>query len=373
MTVSSKQIFTTVAAAYGAYVVGSTAADYNTKSQAFYNGFSNATSYWTQNWTTYCQSVGGIDSAMQACVTHDNIINTQSLVTNGFFDSLRSYLAYGVTDGTVVVGSNSVYIAGTALQIDNKQWAFYDTFPSNINTGYNYPNSEYPYMFGYYSETSGSNTIWHLYYSKFDNITLFRDGNRLYTNSNAIMVVNATFNSYGGRIDSSSAATNFSVYSVDTERANESLRYLNPELTYTVYGYSNSQVTREIIINNVMATVDQSVLDDTASYPTGSISLFTPSSDQLTNGYESTDVISADDVTGKILTIENMLPGLQRYDASFADVAKTGDYDDLINKPDIQDMIDDAMEDIDLSAYATKQYVDDAIDTALGAILNGSY
>ena len=43
-------ILATAAAAFGVYVTGASLAEYDANVQALYDGYSNATSYWSQSW-----------------------------------------------------------------------------------------------------------------------------------------------------------------------------------------------------------------------------------------------------------------------------------------------------------------------------------
>ena len=100
-------ILATAAAAYGVYVTGTSVTEYNANVQALYDGYSNASSYWSASWANYCQEKGGFDNAMQSCVTADGNISLQTLTDAGFWDGLRSYTVYCVNNGTAVEGVTS--------------------------------------------------------------------------------------------------------------------------------------------------------------------------------------------------------------------------------------------------------------------------
>jgi len=100
----------------------------------------------------------------------------------------------------------------------------------------------------------------------------------------------------------------------------------------------------------------ETTLTDGANLPTGSaVKGFVEG-----KGYQtSAQVESA--ITGKgYATTTAVAQAIDAFDGSLATVAKSGDYGDLANTPDLSD-------------YATEQYVDDAIDDALEVIANGSY
>ena len=98
----------TALAAYGVYVAGTSASDYNVNLGDVYSGLSQGTQYYSNAWATYVQEQGSFDAAMQSAITVDGqSINLGVLEQNGFFDTVNSYSAYLVSNGDAVIGSTS--------------------------------------------------------------------------------------------------------------------------------------------------------------------------------------------------------------------------------------------------------------------------
>ena len=140
-------IFGTALAACGVLAAGTTATQYNANLDSVYNGLKNGTGYWSSSWSQYCQDKGGFDAAMQSALTVDGQnIDLQVLTDAGFFDSLKSYTAYCVGQGTaaygdistasdrqvLVIGSNTYYYGN----VDDTLVAFSRDYMQKNKSGY---------------------------------------------------------------------------------------------------------------------------------------------------------------------------------------------------------------------------------------------
>lgn len=101
-------IVATACAAAGVCIAGATTTTYDANLDSVYSGLKNGTGHWSSSWAQYCQDKGGFDAAMNSALTVDGQnIDLKVLTDAGFFDSLKSYTAYCLGNGTAVSGSSS--------------------------------------------------------------------------------------------------------------------------------------------------------------------------------------------------------------------------------------------------------------------------
>lgn len=291
----------TAAAAFGVLVGGATVAQYDANLQALYDGFSGATSQWTASWQQYVQDQGSFDQAVNSCVTANGEIQLATLQEHGFFDSLESYTAYCVNQGTMQAGNTST-IQMSALKVNGYKFAVVGDSPENIGRAQNYVNQcvsqGYDKLVGFKKTKNGSDWDYNYYFGRSYDFTVTRASSNIsgaytLTCSGGFMYAYMQIKS-----DNSINTSRSQVYTVST--FDMPSNYYNEHATngnYMAFTYSANptmqNATTEPYYGSVMANVSDDVLAGTATQPTATVQPFEPTAEQLANGYTSADIVEA--------------------------------------------------------------------------------
>lgn len=294
-------IFGTALAAGGVFVAGSSLSQYNANLQSVYDGFSHATSQWSQSWGEYVSAQGSFNQAMSSCVTADGTISLQTLTDAGFFDSLNSYSAYCVQQGTMAAGDSSrivhsyevlggykfdrnwmgypgVYgqtavVAAIAeiAQEGYTNFVGYEFYNTPINIGYkSYPQNVQLFFYSSDTITPSTSTWYDVPYMKLSGkriIVGYSDSEIATTTDNGSL----SWNSYENP------------HYADRYGAN---RYVcvNPSINIDLSGLSTLEYEDE----SKVAAVGSGVADTSAT-----VQPFEPTAEQLATGFDSSAIVDA--------------------------------------------------------------------------------
>lgn len=310
-------ILATAAAAYGVYVTGTSLVDYNANVQALYDGYSNASSYWSQSWAAYCQEKGSFDNAMQSCVTADGEISLQQLTDAGFWDGLRQYSAFCVQQGTSGVAQTSIPETGYQYTLlgcsvptcsDDPFDVPYSSYAQGkinyaIEAGYQY----FGYNRNYWTGQGTDYVSYCLYFNHVD----IAGCNDIDVYPLPVTTYTSGGNTFLKGADTSGQSCRRYVIVIDLYRSDNSLKKASTMLSETSFPnnannqsficqgrsiavYSGGDVTQAGSLSSPFVTsVIQSVLDGTATIPTETVEPFEPTVEQLQAGYTYEDVVAA--------------------------------------------------------------------------------
>lgn len=298
--IDTKNVFATALTAGGVYIGGTTLTQYNANLDSIYDGFSQATGQWSQSWSDYVSAKGSFDNAMNSCVTADGNIELQTLSDAGFFDSLDSYSAYCVSNGTMATGPSSL---GTVTQSFNMYGMTFNTFSSVPWANYfqtyidqmQASNPSYVHMVSLLIQQNGSNTDYTLYYYDSDRVPVYDNSSyhSMYNNRKTFRYAYIQVNNSGGLNASRSGVSSTSSFDIyDNTKVYDSASntgfgsYVNPDVTFV--NANNPSVTGELVQGQEgLATYDAKVVPSTST-----VAPFEPTAEQLAAGYSSSDLVA---------------------------------------------------------------------------------
>lgn len=329
-------VLATAVAAYGVYITGTSVAEYEANVQAFYDGYSNASSYWSQSWAQYCQDKGSFDNALQSCVTSEGNINLQTLTDNGFWDGVRSYSAYCVSNDDFGVGvdsyptvSNLAFGNFTVETVPNDVTALpgYSLYSEKIDQyaanykfdGYGVSHWSNAYgnwiTYTFYFARDVDNPIYFAYGTFHGGVTAWTHTNS--TGSFKINEDNVYIQVYEGNPTQvkSKGTTNNTPLMLTGAKLVDGVQY------YVIDGgVSDNEFT---VSSGVVANVISSVLDNTAAMPTTTVEPFAPTAEQLSTGYTMADVLEATQaIGGDVAAIAAQISGLTTLLSPLAGIAQ---------------------------------------------------
>lgn len=286
-------IFGTALAAGGVYVAGASMTQYNANLQSVYDGFQQATSQWSQSWGEYVSVQGSFEQAMNSCVTADGTIQLQTLADAGFFDSLNTYSAYCVQNGSMVEGVNSAIGRYSVADLGGYTVATCAGMPAMFDIMTFETSGSYT-VFGGYNEESGSNYVnsklcepWGYAY--------FVDGETqsLRFNNNGEVVIpcmRVTWGIYENNAGAKTGrTTSASGYTLKVNGVNDPI--LNSQVDWSVGAEGANYYTD--VNKKVKAGASPAVIDGTATAPTSTVQPFEPTAEQISAGFDSSAVINA--------------------------------------------------------------------------------
>lgn len=285
-------IFGTAAAAGGLLIGGATLAQYNVNLESVAQGFENATSQWSASWSQYVQDQGSFSNAMNSCVTASGTINLETLKDAGFFDSLHSYSAYCVQQGTMATGTNSYRAGVNVLTVGSDNYAIVNAPSDAVSWSQNYWSSvqgKYVHAWRYDKHENGDVFIT-LYYGNTQSRTTLTVGDHYLTWTSAYAHTlkkdsQSGFVSYGAH---SSVNTTINVYGNHGQNGSITYDYLVEGITYNVSGAVNGTVPDDMV-----AVASPDLVAGNATAPTSTVQPFEPTAEQLSSGYTSADIVDA--------------------------------------------------------------------------------
>ena len=307
-------ILGTALAAAGVYVTGTTASQYNGNLESVYQGISNGTQWYSEAWASYVQEKGSFDAAMQSAITVDGeSINLQVLADEGFYDTVNQYTAYVIANNEAMTGASSIAANESCLCIGNAKYLFYSDVPSVFNDARMNDEKQAMAQEGRVlvawvdAHSSRWPVRYHFYYATSANPAFTQQSitsaNQLYmTNLKVVVFAGDNINSSRAWEEGSSLLLN------------PNSGYLNPGVTWE--SQSLDVRTEESTKDGIVAVVADAIAQGIAEAPTSTVEPFTPTAEQLAEGYTSADVVEAinsgnETTSGIAEDVAALLPAVQ--------------------------------------------------------------